>query len=489
MSHKKSLEVKIKQLEKKVEQLGKKIESEKNKRRQLSKELRGIKKRLKELVKSRDNWKEKLKDKQLHIKHLKAKVSRRDKAKGHQYSIWLVLLSILLRIKGNCSYVGIIKILELINGFFQLGLQRIPCANTVQNWVSKMGLFFMEDLENELFGQQVSLIIDESIRLGQEKLLLILCVPFEKQAQGGLGFEDVRVIYMKGATSWTGVKISEVLTKLKKEYGFEIKNILSDEDSKLRNASQLSTYPHLPDISHAIATCLRRVFDKTIDYKWFKKTIASYQSRGVNQSLSYLCPPKQRTKARFMNISKVVVWAEKLLDRFNLLNEKEKNFFIDLTQQEAFTKDLKACLDVAQQVALPFKLEGLSVKTLKKAKQLIESQQQQSTGYMEAFLTQISSYLVQYETFIKLHPKSTIHISSEVIESMFGKYKSKANNYALTGLTTLNLELPIYGKSKETIMELLTEALEGISSSDLIQWKKEKSSDNQLVKRAKFFNY
>lgn len=418
---------------------------------------------------------------------MKAKITRRGKAKGHQYSIWLVVLSVLLRIKGNCSYVGIVKILELLNGHLQLGLKRIPCANTIQNWVSKMGLFFMESLENELFGKQVSLIIDESIRLGQEKLLLILCVPFEKTGEGGLRFEDIRVVYMKGATSWNGEKISEVLAELKKQHGFEIKNILSDEDSKLLKASQLSEYPHLPDISHAVATCLRRVFDKTVDYKWFRKTVASYQSKGVNQALSYLCPPKQRTKARFMNISKIVIWAEKMLNRFNLLNKVEKDFFTELTQQEAFTKDLKACLEVAQQIALPFKIEGLSIKTLKKAKQLIKNQQQDATGYMKDFLVQLDSYLARYEEFINSYPESTIHISSEIIESMFGKYKSKANNYALTGLTTLNLELPIYGKTNKTIMELITEALEGVSSLDLMQWKKEKSSDNQLIKRAKFF--
>jgi len=86
-------------------------------------------------------------------------LARRDKAKGHQYSIWLVVLSVLLRIKCNCSYNGIVKILELLNEQFELGLKRLPFANTVQNWVSKMGLFFTEDPNNELIGKKVSLII------------------------------------------------------------------------------------------------------------------------------------------------------------------------------------------------------------------------------------------------------------------------------------------------------------------------------------------
>ena len=38
--------------------------------------------------------------------------------------------------------------------------------------------------------------------------------------------------------------------------------------------------------------------------------------------------------------------------------------------------------------------------------------------------------------------------------SFFGKYKFKANNYALTGLTKLNLELPLFCKTEKEIIQL-----------------------------------
>ena len=110
------------------------------------------------MIISRDNWKAKLKSNQLKVKQLKAKISRIGKAKGHHYSTWLVGLSVLLRIKCGCSYAGIRKILGILNELFQLGLKKVPCPNTIQNWVSKMGLYFMENLEDQLVGKQVSLI-------------------------------------------------------------------------------------------------------------------------------------------------------------------------------------------------------------------------------------------------------------------------------------------------------------------------------------------
>ena len=395
-------------------------------------------------------------------------------------------LCVLLRIHGGCSYGSIRKILGILNSCFELKLDKIPCENTIQNWVSKMGLFLLNRVEKVLKGKQVSLIIDESIRLGQEKLLLILSVPFKKIKQGALKFEDVAVIYMKGATSWTGEKISEVIKGLKQKHGFELKNILSDEDSKLLKASHLLQVSHVPDISHAIASCLRRVFKEASEFKLFTKLISSYLSRGVNQSLSYLCPPKQRTKARFMNLDKVVTWAGKLLERFKKLNEKEKAFFAKLPEQERIISTLSTCLSVAKEISVPFKENGLSKESLKLAKETIKHTPV-SNEYLKVFIKEMNGYLAQYQELTQSHKGIKLHASSEIIESMFGKYKSKANNYALTGLTTLNLELPIYGMPQKEISTQMWDALQNIFLVDLGKWKRDNSTDNQLVRRKKFF--
>ena len=189
-----------------------------------------------------------------------------------------------------------------------------------------MGLYKLKKVGSfSIVGQvkKVSLIIDESIRLGKEKLLLILLIPAEKLKKAALKFEDVEVLYMKGAITWNGEMINEVIKKVIKTHGLDINNILSDEDGKLKKASRLLSLPHLPDISHAIATCLKRTFTQSADYKSFTTLIASYQAKGVNQDLSYLRPPKQRAKARFMNQEKLVKWAVKILGKMDALSDKE----------------------------------------------------------------------------------------------------------------------------------------------------------------------
>lgn len=487
MHSKKEYEAKIKKLELKIEKLIKKLEDLEEKRRIRSKELSYLRSEIKRLKQSRDNWKAKYKSKQEALKKSIKASTRAGKAKWHHYPIWLVTLCILLRLAGNCSYKGAEIIIKLLNEYLELGLVKTPCANSIQNWVSKLGLYVLQLGKTPyITGQKVCIIVDESIRLGQEKLLLLLSVPYNKVGKMALCYEDVKVVYMKGAISWTGEKIGQIIKNLEQSHKLKVAYVLSDEDSKLMKACELADTSHVPDISHGVATCLRRVFDKAIDFTTFKKLVSSYSSRGVNQSLSYLCPPKQRTKARFMNIGKVINWANRMLENFKKLNEKEQSFFNGLLEQASFIEVLQSCLRLAQAVSLPFKQEGLSEQTLAQAQQEIEAIKNPK-GYLNDFIQELKGYIARYQKIVKRFKNIRVHASSEVIESLFGKYKSKANNYALTGLTMLNLELPLYGLSIEEIKLHTKQALQDISIKELAEWKVSHSTDNQIIKRNNVF--
>ncbi len=487
MNSKKEYAVKIRKIEGEKEKLQKKLEDLEVKNRRSGRELSYMKSEVKRIKASRNNWKQKHKEQQAELQQAKRRITRGGKIKWHHYATWLIVLSIAFRVIGNCSYESIVKILQILNVHFNLGLPKIPCANSIQNWVSKLGLYLLQKQKVPcIIGQKVCLIIDESIRLGQEKLLLILSVPLAKVKKTALQYRDVQVVYMKGAISWTGEKIGKVVKALQQSNGFEVAQILSDEDSKLRKACTLSEISHTPDIAHGVATCLKRVFEKEEEFIAFRKLIASYSSKGVNQALSYLCPPKQRTKARFMNIHKVTNWANSMLENFKKLNEKEQTFFKGLLDQQPFIGALEECIKLAKAISLPFKQKGLSTQTLKEAQQHIDTNED-AQGYLQQFLQNLQGYITRYQNITKHFEGIPIHASSEIIESLFGKYKSKANNYALTGLTTLNLELPLYGLNLEEIKLHLEQALLDISIKELSQWKVKNASDNQLVKRKQFF--
>jgi len=291
---------------------------------------------------------------------------------------------------------------------------------------------------------------------------------------------------MKGSKSWKGVAIAKEMTDSLLAKGVKVMNVLSDQAGNLTTASKEIGLPHLPYIGHVIAVCLRQTFDKQEAYTSFTKLIASYLAKGVNQDLSYLCPPKLGRKARFMNQGRVIDWAEQLLLNWRKLSKVEKAFFGKLSDHKKIMKTLVTCMTIARIVGLPLKKEGLSAKTLKKIEKKLE-QFEKKKGYVKVFLAKIQGYITNYKAFLSNYPADTcIHVSSDIIESLFGKYKFKANNYALTGLTKLNLELPLFCKTEKEIIQLTHLALEGISMTRLGQWVEEHSTDNQLIRKMKF---
>ena len=368
----KELEAKIVKLTKKIEKLEENFSAEKSLHKETKKLVSSLKRQLNSVKKGRANWRKKHKDKQLKINLLKEQLKREGKAKWHHYPTFIVSLSVILRVTCNCSYESIVKILSLLNTEFCLKMKKLPCANTIQNWVSKAGLYSLENSSKEHQGKPVSVIIDESIRLGKEKLLLILTCPFTKVGKKALNFLNVQVQQMKGSTSWKGPQIAKQIKENLLEKGIKVINILSDEGGNLKNAAKELEIPHIPDIGHAIATCLRQTFAKQANYIAFTKLIASYLSKGVNQDLSYLCPPKLRSKARFMNQSRVVDWADLLVANWGQLNETEKEFFAQLPNHNEMIQNLDTCMAIARIIGQIFKKEGVSIKTLKKVNQKLK---------------------------------------------------------------------------------------------------------------------
>lgn len=444
-----------------------------------------LKKRLRELTKSRDLWKNKSRDKSLQTKQLIAKLKRREKAKRHQYALWIVTVCINLRTQCGCSYQSIRKILVIFTASFQLDISRIPCANTIQNWNSKMGLHALENTDNQLVGQEVSLIADESIRLGKEKLLLILLSPLNKVSEDALCRSDVVIGFLGGRVSWPGVDIAQVIKEELIAKGYQVKVLVSDEGSNLGKAARESGLAHLADISHATATCLRKTFERDPDYKAFIKLLKHYRAKGVNQDLSYLCPPKQRAKARFMNQKSLVKWAIRLLEKFDTLNETEAAFFSELKDHERIIKCLEKALGWAEQISLPLKTIGLSKATIKKALKQLEEYATKDERLIQ-FKAFFKTYLVDYELFVK-DRDGHYNVSSEIIESMFGIYKEKVSENPLAGVTLLSLELPLHCMTEKKIERETKVALEGIFTTDLKKWVDSHTADNQLVKRLKFF--
>ena len=449
--------------------------------------------RIAELKESRDKLRAKNKVKSNKVKYLTKKAHGVSKPKGHQYSSLLITLSVLLRSQTGISYRHICTVLELLKLFFELPDSQIPCANTLQNWTSKSGYNLLEKGDSNFLGKSVVAIVDESIQLGNYKMLLVLLAPAQKLSNQALCFQDIRIAYIGYCQSWTAQKISACIDKTVKKFDLSLAYILSDQDSKLVKSAALSHVSHLPDISHAVATSIRKSYEKQEQYQRFIKLISSYQCKGVNQDLTYLIPPNQRTKARFMNQHAMVGWAETMLSKFDHLSLKEQVFFQALPQHKPIIESLAQCLQVAQKVSKSLKEEGFSMANCIKITQYlsqitsIDRFAQYFMGYLKAYLNKYHDFLAKEHSKQQLPDMTCINVCSDVIESMFGKYKSKISDNKLTSVSYIALELPLYSLDREQLCSQIVPSIEKVSVAKIKAWKEEYNIENQSTKRCHFF--
>jgi len=74
-----------------------------------------------------------------------------------------------------------VKILNIINETFDNLLGSISCCNTNENWVKKCDLKLYNSSGARLQSDKYAQIVDESMMIGSEKLVLTLGVPAAHQ--------------------------------------------------------------------------------------------------------------------------------------------------------------------------------------------------------------------------------------------------------------------------------------------------------------------
>jgi hypothetical protein len=150
----------------------------------------------------------------------------------HKYTDLIVALCVELYSKCHVSFRTVSAILHILNSIFKWGLEDIPCPNSIENWVKKSGyLIYQHPWERET-DKDYAEIIDESMMLGSEKMLLTLGVEAEKKDIKALQKKDVSVLNISVASSWNSAGIKKELEKTEEKVGRAPLYVISDNDVK-----------------------------------------------------------------------------------------------------------------------------------------------------------------------------------------------------------------------------------------------------------------
>jgi hypothetical protein len=351
-------------------------------------ENRYLRKELKRVKKDRDRFKKELKDTRARL----CQVEAQSQTIVVQHKVDLIFLALQLFLVARIGFRAVSRVLGVLAG--ALGIKKAPCPQTVINWVTRLSLVRIQSaselkglpLEQAPFCNGLIWMIDMSIALGTGKILAVLALDahHHQLMADAPGFQNVHCIAVSVADSWTGESISAFLQRLIAVMGRPAA-YLKDGGADLQKAIRLLddqglASSSIDDISHVIANLLKWWYQDHELFETFISACGRVSGKLKQTILACLAPPKVQTKARFMNVHRLVTWADRLL-KLSPVGGAPKGSILSklracldkLPSCRAFIKRFRDDASLMLKCQNILKTKGLSHDTLAQCKPLIEA--------------------------------------------------------------------------------------------------------------------
>lgn len=474
------------------------------------KKLRLLEQKVRDLEKSREQWKYKAKESEKQVKKLAKKIeekktddSQKTKlitAKKHHYSICTIKLSIQQVINGGNSYRSVGKTMKLLSENFEVNS---PHFSSIRKWIGRVGLY--ELLRTKEKREDWIFIVDLTLELGREKAMIIYGISSEKyqniivKEKRALKHTDGEILSLEVTSKANGEFVREKLEILSNQVGIP-QQILADHGSNLKKGLQLyqKDYPdviYTYDVTHAMSNLLKQQLSLDQIYQNFIKSCHQCRLSLQQTELAFLAPPSQRSQCRYFNVERLINWGKRLLNApIQMLVElipsiDTKVIYKRLKQKISWLINYKKYLDkweimvfLTRSLELQLKLEGINQQSLKKFEKQI------SSIAIPRELLDFKQKIVNYISLeiSKLKPNKTVLATTDVLESIFGKYKHFSSRCPLKDLRQMLLTIPLFTINFTT--DVVKTALETVRDIDLQEWVDQVFDQSMLSKRKTLFS-
>ena len=358
-----------------------------------------------------------------------------------------------------------------------MGDPATPVANTGRLWILRLGLY--ELLRPKEVADDWVWIMDHTIQLGPRKCLIIVGVRLSawEPNRGPLKHEDLTLLNLTPMEHSSGEAVEEQMRAAAAQTG-KPRAVVMDGGTDLKRGTELFSRDHpgvamLRDITHKGATLLKHRLEA--DPRWARFVAQSNRTKlQVSQTpLAFLNPRSLKKKARYMNLDTLVRWGRDALGYLDNprpvegvtihppVLEKKLGWLREHRESLCEWAELLALVQATEEhvrqdgyhplaaVELDRRLAPIAVRPAGQAmrKALLE------------FVRQQSAYARLRERLIG---------SSEVIESLIGKYKRLQSTNSQGGMTAMILSIGAI-VAKKTI-PAISDALTAITTQDVWDW-------------------
>jgi len=198
------------------------------------------------------------------------------------------------------------------------------------------------------------------------------------------------------------------------------------------------------DIGHSVANALKAQFSKLKQFSKLLSIIKSGAAQLRQTKVAHLTPPKIRTKGRFQSISKVTSWCENILDGLETLSDQDikKQFsgaFSGLSSLKKFITQFSATTKITNEIQSLLKNKGLNHEVFSQAMQLLDQ-----LPIRSKVRKRLSKWLKShYGKWVRLGKRDVpLLVSSDILESLFGKYKTIISRSSIEDMNRMALIIP-----------------------------------------------
>ena len=348
-------------------------------------------------------------------------------------------------------------------------------------WIKKIGYSKLQSIKT--IANDWIIILDESIGIGQERVLVVLGIrQCDIDFSRPLKIQDMEPILVKSRERWLGKDIAAELREIKRKLG-TILYAVSDAGNGIKNGLKEAGILWRYDITHAIAITLDRIYRNDEKFKNFAHKAGQMRLKCCCSKQAHLIPPNQRSKSRFLNIDILSDWGLKALDAYNRndISPEDQLQLKWVKEMESFVLELSSLMSVIQKISIILKNEGLSKQTMAKCMTCLK---QCKKGKLIQFKDFMVSYLKENIQYITKR-KEKLLCCSDVIESIFGKYKNELSKNPMNGITDLVLIIPALTARLDP--DSVKAAIDNCTVKDIDIWKKENLCNSLLAKRRKVY--
>jgi hypothetical protein len=373
---------------------------------------------------------------------------------------------------GIVSFRSVPRILSL----FLSRTDWIPHFTSVINWTLRVGLALLNHVAP--IDDAWIAILDHSIDIGIKKVLVVLRVKLDALQRRGsaLLLEDCEVVGIQISEKTDGDTIAAGLKKIFAAAGTPTA-IIKDGGLDLARGVDLwkeqesqSQVKVIEDIGHVVANALKAQYKKSKLFILFLEIVNRCAKRLRQTKLAFLAPPKLRTKGRFQGIAKFAQWAEKIMvvlddTRQDIEYKKLRSALSGFPKVKNFIRRFAQSVLIGSEIMKVLKNEGINRSTYHRCKALAD-------GLPERAIVK-KRILEWLDRHLHIHCRMGIGqmplaVSSDIIESLFGKFKSILERGSMLDMNRSVLLIPALCVAPDS-HSILT-ALETTRHNDIEKW-------------------